>query len=369
MKFKMPPIKQLYVWLSVLMLAIIFVLGASFYNLANQSSDYTKFSSPDETANYFFTKVYAKASTLAVFENYNLYADDIVHPRSFRSDHGWLKPVSFLGIILIFGTIAKIFGLGIIPFLTPIFGGIGIIFFYLLVKKLFSSRRIALISAALLTFFPVYIYYSSRSMFHNVLFIVLTIMGLYFLSSLLEKRNEKIRFLAWKFNTVDFFNAALAGFFFGLAVMTRMSELLWLAPALFIVFIFYLRRFNLFRLSILISFFILALLPMACWNQALYGSFTSGGYTEMNQSLSSIATVSSSSSSIGEMAKKVGSTIFYFGFKPKQSLTMFYNYVILMFPWLAALASLGFIWLLANFKKFKKKYLVYLLAWASLSAI
>ncbi len=371
MKLKMPPIKQLYIWLSILILAIIFVLGSSAYNLANQKPGYVRFSSPDETANYFFTKLYAKTGELAVLENYNLYAADIVHPRSFRSDWGFMKPVSFLGIILIYGTLAKVFGLGIIPFLTPIFGAIGIIFFYLLVNKLFSSRRVALISAAILACFPVYVYYSARSMFHNVLFIVLSIIAFYFLVSLLEKRDRaKSRFLDWRFNVQDFIYSALAGSFFGLATMTRLSELLWLAPVLLIIFIFYFRRFNIFRLSILVSFFLISLLPMAYWNQALYGSFTSGGYTEMNQSLSSIANISSNSNfSLGEAAKKVGSTIFYFGFKPKQSLTMFYNYVIQMFPWLAALAALGFVWLAANFRKFKKKHLVYLLVWAALSAI
>jgi len=370
----MPPIKQLFIWLFVLILAIIFVLGSSAYNLANQKSDYAHFSSPDETANYFFTKLYAKTGELSVMENYNLVASDIVHPRSFRSDWGWLKPVSFLGIILIFGTIAKVLGLGIIPFLLPIFGAIGIIFFYLLVNKLFSSRRIALISAALLTFFPVYIYYSARSMFHNVLFIVLTIIALYFLVYLLEKKTksagERSKFFSWNFSDRDFICAALSGSFFGLALMTRLSELLWLGPALFLVFVFYLRRFNIFRLTILLSFFILALLPMAYWNQALYGSLTSGGYTEMNQSLSSIVTISTNSGfSLGEAAKKVGQTIFYFGFKPQQSIKMFYNYVVLMFPWLAGLAALGFVCLVANFRKFKKKYLVYLLTWAFLSVI
>jgi len=373
MKFKFPAIKQLYVWLFILILAIIFVLGSSAFNLVNHRSDYVKFSSPDETANYFFTKVYAKAGTLAVFENYNLYASDIVHPRSFRSDGGFMKPVSFLGIILIFGTLAKIFGLGIIPFLTPIFGAVGIIFFYLLVKKLFSSRRIALISAALLTFFPVYIYYSARSMFHNILFIVLTIIAFYFLVSLLEQKNgvgeTNVKFLSGKFNERDFIYSALAGSFFGLAVMTRLSELIWLAPALLIIFVFYFRLFNIFRLALLISFFFLALLPMAYWNQALYGSFSSGGYTEMNQSLSSLANIGHSNLSLGAAAKKVGHTIFYFGFKPQQSLTMFYNYVVLMFPWLVALSGLGLVWLAADWRKFKKKYLVYLLTWVLLSVI
>ncbi|HTW96463.1 MAG TPA: hypothetical protein VMD74_02255, partial [Candidatus Methylomirabilis sp.] len=68
-----------------------------------------KWASPDETANYVFAKLYAQTGQLTIYEKYNPFVDEIMQPRSFRSDGGFLKPVSFLGIILIYGTIAKIF--------------------------------------------------------------------------------------------------------------------------------------------------------------------------------------------------------------------------------------------------------------------
>ncbi len=360
-----------YTWLFLLILAIIFIFLSSSYNLVNQSADYVKWSSPDETANYFFTKVYAKTSELSVFEKYNLSANDIVHPRSFRSDWGWLKPVSFPGIFLIFGSLAKVFGLAVIPFFTPIFGALGIIFFYLLVKKLFASRRIALISAGLLACFPVYLYYSARSMFHNILFVSLVLMALYFLFSLWERGSKKAKVSFWslKFSLVDFVLAALAGSLFGLAIITRTSELLWLAPLLGFLSLCYLRRWRIFSLLIFVAFLFLAIFPMAYWNQSLYGGFLRGGYTEINSSLSTIGNLGESNLVLLDKAKQVGKTIFYFGFKPQQSWSMFLNYVVKMFPALTALAALGFVWLVANWKKFKKKYAIYILAWGLISII
>ena len=102
----------------VVVLAIIFFFATSSFNYLIQDDDFIKWSSPDETANYFFTNLYAKSNELTTNEKYNLYAD-VVYPRSFRSDTGALKPVSFLGIILIYGKIAAWTSYKVIPFLTP----------------------------------------------------------------------------------------------------------------------------------------------------------------------------------------------------------------------------------------------------------
>jgi hypothetical protein len=160
-------------------LSVLFFLAVSSFNFITQDADFVKWLSPDETANYVLTKLYGQTGSLIIFEKYNLYVDDIMRPRSFRSDYGSIKPVSFLGIILIFGSIVKFTTFKIIPYLTPLFASIGIIYYYLLVRKLFN-KNIALVSSVILTFFPVYTYYSARSMFHNVLFLVFLIIGVYY---------------------------------------------------------------------------------------------------------------------------------------------------------------------------------------------
>ena len=54
--------------------------------------------------------------------------------------------------------------------------------------------------------------------------------------------------------------------------------------------------------------------------------------------------------------------VFYFGFKPQQSLEMAWHYIVEMFPYLAIAFVLGTIILaIVNIKRPQKKYLVYFL--------
>ena len=370
--------------LGAIVIALLFFIGASSYNFITQREDLVRWNSPDETANYYFAKLYATSGDLAVFEPASLIAEDLVRPRSLRSDHGWLKPVSFLGIILIYGSIASLTSLEVLPYLTPFFGAVGIIVFYLLLSRLFS-RRIALMSAFLLATFPVYLYYSVRSMFHNVLFIVLGLTAFYFLILALDKSYSNFKwsgFFKWTAPAklwLGWLFIFLAGIFFGLTTITRSSELLWLAPVLALIFVFYLRRIGLLRLPVFFAGVFLGLLPALYYNQILYSSPWSGGYGEMNKTLADISAVSvefvshavqTKTSAYKEVYDKIFNYIFFFGFHPGQSLEMFRYYVLDMFPWLAGLSALGLFGLITlNFPKPKRKYLVYVLVWASLSAI
>ena len=51
----------------VALTALLFLAGTAFLVSSVQDSAYTKFLSPDETANYFFIKNYASESIIAVF--------------------------------------------------------------------------------------------------------------------------------------------------------------------------------------------------------------------------------------------------------------------------------------------------------------
>ncbi|MDD5071966.1 MAG: glycosyltransferase family 39 protein [Patescibacteria group bacterium] len=372
-------IQKIKIWLkgqwpllAVIFLSVIFFFGVSSYNLIVQDGDFIKWSSPDESANYIFSKLYGQTGAMTMFEKYNLVGEGVIHPRSFSSAGGSLKPVSFLGIILIYGFLASLAGFKILPFLTPAFAAVGIIFFYLFIKKLFGSRN-ALISAFLLAFFPPYIYYSARSMFHNVLFVALLIFGLYFGLLMVGKkyRRKNLNLLSWLF-------AALAGFFFGLAIITRTSELLWLAPMLLIVWLSNIKKIGFTKLVIFLSFMFLAALPALYWDQILYGSALAGGYPEMNQSVKTLAQASGDlvkSTVVGNLAysrevfHKIKDTIFYFGFAPKQSIKMFYHYFAAMFPWLFWPATLGAFLFLQRFGKWKKKHFVYSAAYGLICLI
>jgi hypothetical protein len=276
-----------------------------------------------------------------------------------------------------------------IPYLTPFLAALGIVFFYLLISRIFASQRIGLISAFLLASFPVYIYYTVRSMFHNVLFIVFLIFGIYFfVLALGEKRKDKIReelrakFFKFKFEHERFFKiiaALFSGIFIGLAIITRTSEIIWLLPALAIIWIFYIRRFGLIKLIIFCVGVVTALMPAIYWNNVLYQNSFRGGYNEMNRSLDEIFNASAevfNHSWRGGLEQykayyqTIKKNIFYFGFEKEQSIEMFNRYVVEMFPVLTYLGLFGFLLLVVhNIKHFKKKYLVYTLVWLALGVI
>jgi len=368
-----------YVLLAIL--AVLFFLTTSYFNYKTQEFqkptgegfDFVKWTSPDETANYVFTKYYAQENKLIIRENYNLIASDIMRPRSFRSDHGDIKPVSFLGIILVYGSIAKVFSYRVIPFLTPLFASFGLIFFYLLVRKIFNKEN-ALMSTFLLAFFPPYVYYTIRSMFHNVLFTVFLIIGLYFGFKMVERYEGSKK----KTIMLGLFFAMLSGLFFGLSIITRTSELMWILPMLLIIWVLNIKKIGIWRLPVFLGFVFVALLPVLYYNSILYSSPLSGGYSEMNSSIQALkdsgaqivkTTVSGSFENYSGIVSKIKETLFYFGIHPRQSARMFLYYFVEMFDWLFWLGSAGVLLFIARFKKSRKEQWVFLLSWLSISFI
>jgi len=396
MNFKFKKVNSIFI---VIILSLVFFLGTSSFNFYTQNysidgtNDFVKWASPDESANYVFTKLYAQTGNLSISENYNLYTSDIMHPRSLRSDHGEIKPVSFLGIILIFGQIAKLFSYKIIPFLTPFFASLGIIAFYFLIKKIFNKSN-ALLSSFLLASFPPYIYYTVRSMFHNVLFTVLLLFSLTFLVYAFRKR-KKTKFLLFRkffkhkkqaslfsankfinkhlnFKKIDYlsyFSVSLSGIFLGLTIITRSSELLWILPLFLFLWVFNFKKIGFLKLLIFLIFVFISILPAGFYNKILYGSYFYGGYSEMNSSLAEMtnagleivkATPMAKLKSIQNSSQKIKEIIFHFGLHPRFSLKMAYEYFVKMFYWIFWLAFLGILIFLFQFKKYKKRHFIYL---------
>jgi len=369
----------------VLILAVVFFVATSSLNYLTQSygnPDFVKWASPDETANYIFTKHYAQTKTISIFEKDNLVVNDIIRPRSLRSDNGTIKPVSFLGIILIYGQIAAWTSYKVIPYLTPLFASIGLFYFYALVKKIFGKNN-ALISVFLLASFPPYVYYTMRSMFHNVLFTVLLTIGLYYIVAMVRKKIKvkKEEQIWWWFTSANWHGiicAALAGLFLGLAASVRTSELLWLGPALAVLWLFNLKKAGFIKPLVVILFAVLALLPTFYYNQLLYDSFYLGGYAEMNKSIVNIKDASAdalnnASGSSFKLDKNFVGTlkenILVFGMHPRQSYNMLKYYFIEMFPWIFWPGLFGFIIYLGNWHKFRYRHWVYFLCLSIVSII
>lgn len=369
--------------LTVMALALVFFAGTSFYNSQVLYPDFLKWGSPDENANYVFIETYSQTGDFRIFEKHNLYSDEIIRTRSIRSDDGYLKPVSFLGMPIIYGNICKVFGLKVAPFITPFLGSLGVIFFYLLVKEVFG-RRNSLISTFLMASFPVYVYYTARSMFHNIPFTVFLIMALYFLVIMnSEKVRKKETFLNLSLSQLRFkykywIFAALGGTFLGLALAVRTSEALWLLPMVFILWLFNIRKTGITKLFLVAGFCFLALLPVGYWNQILFGSPISGGYPEMNESIHSLGSsggelVSSTFSvqldTFKQVFRQAINTVFYFGFDPERSWETFNDYFVKMFPGLFFFALLGLFLFLQFWHKRGKAFWAFLFSYLTVSLI
>jgi hypothetical protein len=376
----------------VIGLAVFVFIAASAFNFVTQQPEFwygkghafIKWSSPDETANYIFSKLYAEEHQLYFYEKYNSISKDIIRPRSIRSDDGVMKPMSFLGMPLIYGTIGSVLGYQVIPYLTPVLAALGVIFYYLLMKELFG-RKIALISAVLLAFFPVYLYYSARSMFHNVPFCVFVIIGSYLIlkgsdfsheSTGTEKVpnvfNRNYSLFIIRINLTFM----LAGGFIGLAVATRTSEILWLLPIFGLILILNLKHY-VQAFFFVIGVFI-AILPVLYWNQILFNGPFNSGYAEMNQTIGTIqasgkalinSTFKGQISAMSASYNKIKDIIFYFGYHPNTSLLMFNQYFVKMFYWIFWPGILGLSLFMLRFWKLNRRKFVYLCSWLAASCI
>ncbi|MFH0856295.1 MAG: glycosyltransferase family 39 protein, partial [bacterium] len=254
----------------------------------------------DEAANYYFTKLFAEEGVLSRYEGLNGGIAPVVHPRSINvNPENYLVPGSFLGIILIYGFIAKILGSGVIIYLTAFFAALSALFFYGIIKKVFS-RDIAFVSAVLMLSHPIFYYYSTRGMFHNVLFISLLIIGIYFLIYNTESDaiNEKSKVESQKLKVKDLFfysynsyiKFILAGFFIGLALITRTSEAPWIMAMLLILWVFYFKRVSLFKVFLLTSVIFTLGLSVLCYNQILYGNPLITGYANLEKKVAQNST-------------------------------------------------------------------------------
>jgi hypothetical protein len=379
MKFKFEELKSKlkpqWPWLIIIPVMIAFFVLSSSFNYKSQTKDFVKWLSPDETANYTVAKLYAETRSLAFFEKYNLISKDIIHPRSFRSDWGLIKPVSFLGLPIYYGKIARVFGVGILPYLTPIIGALGLVFFYLLIKRIFGKSN-ALISTLIAAGFPVYIYFSARSMFHNILFMAALIAGLYFAVRMTEQNKEATTHL--KKHYLGYIFALCAGLCVGLSLTARTSELLWVGPLFVGLWLFNIRRIGIIRLFFFVYGVFMAFFPVIYWNTVLYGSVFSSGYPELTNSLFALQQNGSALASTAAAGKfteiktllgNIKATIFHFGFKPAQSYTMFTRYVQEMFPWLYWSAIAGVAVFIVSIKHYTKERWLYILAWLSISTI
>ncbi len=298
------------------------------------------FTSPDETANYHFTKLLAEENQLSFEDSLNEVTDGLIRPRSMSLYNNQTVPASFLGMILIYGSLAKLFGSSIILYLTPFFAVLGVFFFYLLIKEIFA-KKVALISSLLLFVLPPFWLYAARGMFHNVLFVSLLIIGFYFLVRAIKKEQSKIKYL----------NFIVSGLFLGLSLITRTSEIIWIGIILLVIILFNWSKIGWRYLIGLAIPIVLVFIMVMVANNQVYGSPISFAYSREFIDPASTETVSD------DILTDLRKLILPYGINFKQMGVAAYQYLLLVFPMFSVLWIVGLIWYLKKLiAPFLKRY-------------
>ncbi len=306
--------KRYLIILGLAALIFFFIYSAFYWSLrpAAVGNDFWIFNTPDETANYFFIKNFIVDGEIQEFERLNIFSGklNLVHPRSITVVDNYLVPGGFLGFIWLARTFGILFGLGVVPFITPLVSLAALGCFYYFIKRIFTAK-IAFFSSLALLVLPAFWYYNSRSLFNNLIFLDFLIIGLCLLTVFWEKKQPV--FLAF------------GSLFFGLALTIRPVDVFWALGLVLIGFFCYRRKVSfgwifLFGLIILLCF-----IPVLGYQYHFYGHPLASGY---NPGL-----VGSDSGSVGLFKVFINRFLFPFGINFYHIGLSLYHYFAKMFWW------------------------------------
>jgi len=230
--------KRLY-FIILLILVIVFFVIYSLFTIfvtipeSRNFSGHKIFSWPDAMANNFFIENFIQNNNFNSQVPLNVPLHDIIHPRSTNIYDNDIVPMGFLGILIIYGWLAKIIfnNLIIYNFFTPLFAVLGVLSFTGVVRIIFESKKVATITAILLFTLAPFAYYSSLEMLPNVLFLSLLFIGLYLI-------------LKKYYNKYSIYYILLGSFFVGLSFITRPVEFSWVSIIFLVLAIAYGRESN-----------------------------------------------------------------------------------------------------------------------------
>ncbi len=284
------------------------------------------FNSPDERANYVFSKEFATNFQLSLDESWNPEVLGVIHPRSVLAFENKLLPTSFLGLPIIYGLVAKFFGSWSIVFLTPFLAALMIVAWWQIIKKIFESEQLADLSTFFLVIHPAFWLYGARVMMHNVSFVAFLVFTAWFI--LVAKMGDAKKMF-------------LAGVMLSLALAFRSSEILWVT-VLALTGCYYLYRQKSWKMVTLFlattvvfsGLFLLA-------NKATFGGFLETGYTlsDPNYAFSFSQPVID----IQNAPSGIFGYLLPFGFHELAILRHVWWYGFSLFPWLSFASLIGLV--------------------------
>lgn len=248
------------------------------YSYLSLQTDH-KFYSPDETANFVFTKQFIEHSTFTIDTPINEVVNNSVFPRSVNVTNGKFVPMSFLGLLILYGLVGKVFSIYIITFLTPLLSLLGVFLFYKIIDSIFNKNT-ALFSSLCLLFNPIYWYLAGKSMMHNNLFVFFLILGLWLLIKAISLN---------RFKTLLYI---LSSVVFGLSIWTRTSEIIWVGILLLVFYVLNKKMIQGKYFILFLSVFIVMIGALFAINYSIYNSLFRTGYSSLEgQSSNSIITL------------------------------------------------------------------------------
>ena len=338
-----------------------------------------RFNSPDETANFFFIEKFATTNELWHFEPLNLFVNDILHPRSTQAHDGFLLPGGFLGIIVIYGLIAKIITPDNVIYLTPLFAVLaGWAWFGILNK--FFNKWVAFAGLFLVWVNPAWWYYSMRGLLPNVLFVSLAIIAAYFVlvhPFYCERRKRELA----KNIIFDNLDWIVGGIFLGLSLAVRPSEVFWLALVGIILLAFNFKKINWPGLAMFLVIAAIAFSPIFIFNNSLYGGPFSTGYRSITNQLENPGTDEAPAevvetappepaAALNPYLEKITILAAPFGLHPRAAWQNFIDYYVKFNWWYAIFIALGLAMVIVSAfqKKLSRSFLQYLIIYGVVSA-
>ena len=273
------------------------------------------FNWPDANANYFFVQLFQATNTLSFYEPLNIITDNILHTRSINVLDGSLVPMSWLWPIILWTSLAKIFGLFGVLWLNPLLAILSLWLVYGISRYLFQDKNLSYLIFVLLAFFAPWLYFANLVMLPSILIIFLYLLSTYlFLKSFSANGGNLITF-------------SIASSIFSLSVLARPSEFIWLASILILSVYF---NKNKIKFQHYFSFIIIFLLFTGItlyFNKLVYGNYFSFGYLNFQTVDNAIA---------------AQSIVLPFGWQTKIFFkNIFYNFILLIWHyWILVLAAL-----------------------------
>lgn len=210
---------MIFNWHKIATIFFILLLFTSLFILNGTGFGHN---SPDEHAAYLASLKISQGELPVFIEPRNLDYMGAIHPRSMIALGERVVPIAFLGLPILYGSFAYIFGAWSIYLMTPLIFISSIFAIFALSKAYFKDIKVAYLTAFIYATHPAMWFYAGRSLMHNVLFNSMLIFAGYFLW---------LQPIKGKFTWA---NPVLGGIALSLSLQARLFEIIWVAP-LFII--------------------------------------------------------------------------------------------------------------------------------------